>query len=520
MSLLTPSQQNIHVPVLRLHRDVFLSIIKLNADMFSDPSYPTALSNTRFASQVCRDWRDMILEAPSLWAKLIDLDNFVYFKDHWWHTVLKRSGNASLWIRATSQIHQARKSVRQKIYGFLFSVLDKHWGRVEELIVCIAVRKLKPQLWRSISIYRPAPRLQVFDVDFDGIPTGAPSTLTSNTLFADDAPLLHTIHLADIKFNPQATWATNIRSIHIGPPFTLLEMLSAFKMMPQLEDIRVEHVQSPTSDKEEVDRRQLVNLPYLTNLRLFCDFKSGISFLENITHARGCFLTFDTFGNWEQGPFRPLSKVALDYFTTRVPTSIALNVSPYGFSIEDKTDNLGPFQRFSIHIKFGHLRLTTPATGPIVAGFTFPTPVFQFVTQLYLPSLTCSPSETDFHAFFRSLPAVTTLIANEQVIGDFLNMQKETSDILFPLLEVVKLDILNITYFRGSSGYLFQFLLARRDLAHPISVLDLREVNSDVAPSLTFLEELTGMQVLWRRWGVDDDFKYECGSGNPEMLPF
>ncbi|KDR79595.1 hypothetical protein GALMADRAFT_137393 [Galerina marginata CBS 339.88] len=489
MSLLMPSQRNVHSPVSNLDRDVFLSIINLNADLFSDP---TPLGDTRRASQVCRDWRDMILDAPSLWGKLIDLDDLAHSTEDWRDTVLQRSGNASLWIKATDQIYHEETHVRQKIYGFLFSVLDKHWGRTEKLVVCVDIRDLDTKLWRSI--YRPAPQLRVFDVDLYGTQNRASSTPSFNLLFANNAPLLHTLHVANIKFNPRAPWVTGIRLIHIGPPFTLLEMLSAFKMMPNLETIRIEQVQRPRPDKEEVDHRQCVNLPNLSQIQLYCDFKSTVTLLENITYARGCFLKL-TSGNWKQGPFRPLSKFALDYFTARVPTSLSLSVSHYRFSFKDRTENRSPFESFSVSVWFDDLPLPTLATANIIAGFTFPAPVFHFVTQLYLTSLNCSPSEA-VHLFFRSLPAVTTLITNEQVIGNFFGLQKGTPDILLPLIEVVKLDTLD---FRATSGYLFQFLVARRESGHPILVLDLRDANPDLARSLTYLADFTGMQVLWKR---------------------
>ncbi|KDR79587.1 hypothetical protein GALMADRAFT_1364092 [Galerina marginata CBS 339.88] len=479
MSLLIPSQRNIHVPVLRLHRDVFLFIIKLNADMFSNP---TALSDARRASQVCGDWRATILEAPSLWGKLLDLDNLVYSADDWRDTVLERSGNASLWIRATRQIFRERTSVQQKIYEFLFSVLDNNWERTEKLVVYLGPQDLNHSSGNLFTAQL---------LGSNGAETHRSLPRSSNILFANHAPLLHTFHVAEVKFNLHASWVTNIRSIHIGPPFTLFEMLSVFKMMPHLENISVDEDEFLMSDKKEVDHRQSVNLPNLSRMQLCCDFKSSVTFLENLTHARGCFLELYTFGNWVLGLFQPLSKFALDYFTMHVPTSLSLEVGRIRFSFEDRTDHPAKFQRLSITIGFVGLPLPTPATGPIIAGFTFSMPVFHFVTQLYLPDLDCSPSETDYQAFFRSLPAVTTLVTNEHVIGNFFGMQEESSD-------SVKLDTLDD---QGSSGYLFQFLLARRESAHPILVLDLMEINpDDFARALTYPAEFTGMQVLWRRW--------------------
>ena len=79
------------------------------------------LDNLRLSSQVCRDWRSIIVGSPSLWAQAIDLDNllpniFDYTSDYesepepenegeedgarlWMNEVIRRTGNTPLWIK-------------------------------------------------------------------------------------------------------------------------------------------------------------------------------------------------------------------------------------------------------------------------------------------------------------------------------------------------------------------------------------------------------------------------------------
>ncbi|KJA15009.1 hypothetical protein HYPSUDRAFT_220222 [Hypholoma sublateritium FD-334 SS-4] len=72
-----------------LYDDVLLYIFAFNADMFADRQ---ALHNTRIASQGCRQWRNLMLDTPTLWAKLIqvDMDEISKCRTHEWHNELIR----------------------------------------------------------------------------------------------------------------------------------------------------------------------------------------------------------------------------------------------------------------------------------------------------------------------------------------------------------------------------------------------------------------------------------------------
>ncbi|KJA24789.1 hypothetical protein HYPSUDRAFT_38451 [Hypholoma sublateritium FD-334 SS-4] len=94
MEVYTPS-----APIYGVNNDVLLCIFTLNANMFFDRQ---ALHTARATSQVCRQWRDLMLEAPLLWAKLIDMD--ICDNDgklDWINEIIRRSGTvAPLWIKA------------------------------------------------------------------------------------------------------------------------------------------------------------------------------------------------------------------------------------------------------------------------------------------------------------------------------------------------------------------------------------------------------------------------------------
>lgn len=58
-------------PIHRLNHDLLLHIFEQNAHMFTDDN---ALITTRTASQVCQEWRSLLLATPFLWGRLLDFD--------------------------------------------------------------------------------------------------------------------------------------------------------------------------------------------------------------------------------------------------------------------------------------------------------------------------------------------------------------------------------------------------------------------------------------------------------------
>ncbi len=83
--------------IYSLDHDVLSRIFEFNGDMFEDYD---ALQITRRTSQVCRQWRNLMLNTPCLWAKLIDVDHICRRRNNEWRNELvQRSGEALLWIR-------------------------------------------------------------------------------------------------------------------------------------------------------------------------------------------------------------------------------------------------------------------------------------------------------------------------------------------------------------------------------------------------------------------------------------
>ena len=158
-------------PIFRLDTDVFIKILEFNANMFAedpdeDEENEDALTTTRFTSQVCRIWRHVTLNAPSLWARMIDFDHLQGPQSiQWAKELIRRSKDSPLWIR-NGKTSSSRSPLSREQRVFFCGILDQNWDRVQRLV-------LKGPILDDIDIsggplYRPAPKLQMLDIQFSG----------------------------------------------------------------------------------------------------------------------------------------------------------------------------------------------------------------------------------------------------------------------------------------------------------------------------------------------------------------
>ncbi len=115
-----------------LDDDALLYIFTMNANMFVDDG---ALVTTCATSLVCRRWRNLMLDTPSLWAKLIDMGWISCAVEYEFRNeLLRRTGTAPLWIKATWIVRIQPANHPQKSANFLFDVLEENWHRTQKLV--------------------------------------------------------------------------------------------------------------------------------------------------------------------------------------------------------------------------------------------------------------------------------------------------------------------------------------------------------------------------------------------------
>ena len=86
------------------------------ADMFTKRR---ALTHTWRSAQVCRKWRQILLDILNLWAKVVDVSLFRQKDNRWMDEIIKRTKD--------SQLHIKGKVVNWIKFEYILDLLDRTW---------------------------------------------------------------------------------------------------------------------------------------------------------------------------------------------------------------------------------------------------------------------------------------------------------------------------------------------------------------------------------------------------------
>ncbi|KJA24806.1 hypothetical protein HYPSUDRAFT_200354 [Hypholoma sublateritium FD-334 SS-4] len=256
-------------PIHNINEDVLLYIFAVNADMFADTK---ALHTTRITSQVCREWRDMMLNAPSLWARLIDMDAFHQSSTpRWWNELMKRSGTALLWIRAHSGLfmlwHTHPTDRSQRLERFFYRVVSRNWHRIQRLV--IHGNNSNFGLARAM-VSSPAPQLEDFEAPLQKETEAVRAAdrhfreRSTACIFASRAPLLRRFRSVGYIADRRAPWLRYLHVIELDRTYNVYDALRVLSATRRLQEIRIADVIDGNLSKT----LRSVSLPCLKYLKL------------------------------------------------------------------------------------------------------------------------------------------------------------------------------------------------------------------------------------------------------------
>lgn len=204
--------------------------------------------------------------------------------DCWAREVLQRAGGASLWVR-TTHAEQHPKYIQ----NVFFHVLNNCWEQIEILKILKNEMGTMPKQWDAL--YHFAPRLLDLEIAISGF--NESSDLKDIPLFQDHAPLLR-FSCKNYKFNSQASWLANLRSITVKKTFTLHELLDGVKTMPQLEFLSVNHILNRNAGILFNQTLPVVHLSKLNEIHIpQSDLHAGSNFIQHLNVTPGCSLFFE-----------------------------------------------------------------------------------------------------------------------------------------------------------------------------------------------------------------------------------
>ncbi|KAF9552561.1 hypothetical protein CPC08DRAFT_714515, partial [Agrocybe pediades] len=532
-----------------------------------------ALTSTRRSSQVCSHWRQVLLQSPSIWGRVIDLDLFQWQRTgHWMEEVFRRTAESPLHIKGDPRRHKV---------DYLVDLLDIAWDRVCVLHVHVAVDK---QQFDRISeiVSRPARSLQNFSLDVQV----AERSLTDKPaftvrLFAGEAPFLKRYHhfpVSGTSFIQCPLWLSNLHTIiftgEISPfDFTASQLLRTIKQMLRLEVLRL-HFAFPSTDYlDECNDYDRVKLPNLRHIEIFeSDAWPLTKFIDAFEPEPGCGIGVltrhgsDSIENTTRDGLVLLLKAIYrysdSYFRLSPPNSVHIEYQPQHLIIRDTSTSKPADLRLSLDIwttwRQQADEIAPPAlTSTELASFLYPPTAegnknyFQGVKQLSLSSYadaeTIHPSYIDLLSMLAGLENVETLSISERSLATFNSCIAKLKKIAIPFPSVRTLQFSSLTgHGDNRSGIpnlstklpwdpkeLRSFLGWRRRLGVPIEVLDYTPCQGGHTRDLRFLEEemqQTGLKVKWLSPGwpsmgssvLVKEFtqfnEYVCGSGMPERL--
>jgi hypothetical protein len=247
LSATSPHEPN-PSPLPRIHafpNELLTAIFLLNTDA----------TTTICSSQVCRRWRQVALEYPILWARMVD---FELDSAEWSEELLRRSKDLAI-------------DVRQQTFNLIRPI--RHLGRA----------LAQSHRWRTFmtkldevdeafipALSHPAPHLEVFCLCVHrSIELKLPASL-----FADDAPKLRELRLIRCGFNPSnMSIFGNLTSLSVvgtnsGVPAlrpNIAKWLQVLRAAPLLEVLDIEQAVAPPTSAEALLQ---VTLPSLCRMHL------------------------------------------------------------------------------------------------------------------------------------------------------------------------------------------------------------------------------------------------------------
>ncbi|KDR79565.1 hypothetical protein GALMADRAFT_1244818 [Galerina marginata CBS 339.88] len=475
---------NRHQPISILYEDILQRIFWINADM-NDESTGShrdhdswkfrAMTITRHSSQVCRYWRQIILESPSLWGRAIDLQLLQQSKEAWMKEVFHRTQDSLLYVKGTSS-------------PTLFeSLIKTYWTRVHELdVVILGPQSLTYETCESMK--KPNQNLRSFKLSTRPEPV-------YGTVFPTYAPSLRVFHTGNIKFSPTSTWLPQISSLLLSyDPSFQIPLAQLFKMiskMPSLQYLSLRRAVLPALDQSV----NITSLPKLSEVVVHeKDINTAITILEHIEPAIGCSLNFKCpdssaliNGELASRAHAVLSHYSKVYFDNHTPTELSIKTAVRSVWIETPVSELSdsyfhisykPNNTWAVLHSLISCRLST------VRSLT--------IDLMFLGFL---PSESLFVQFLHSFPSVEVMDATMRTIAVLNSINSETA-VIFPRLAELKLAGFIISHLNDPVP---QFLWHRVEIGFPVRLLDLTKClyTSEGAVRRRYLEQSPDLELVF-----------------------
>ena len=489
-----------------LHRDILWNIFMLNADMDAptNPDLPyssaggtrqfvfSPLTVLRWSSQVCQSWREIILEAPSLWSRVIDLDVLRISPLKWREEVIERTGDAPLHVKG-----RVYESGDQNLFVWIISTFG---ARIRHLDVFGVADTRSLASARSFLQY-PVPCLESFKLQIGRI---MPSSDHSLSLFSNNAPSLRSYFHTGIHFDIETPWLSNLCNLYLCSHIGLCELLQILSRTARLESLKVERgvLDDPGSEAPLCH----ATLIYLKEIDIDDRLLASVLLLDNLVPAAGCRLCLRTPDHLDdqreimkpptlrimEGVF---SRYTQHYFTSSAPRQLSLEINREAVILSAR---IHPTQKgicpdFVLSVMCGG-GVSQEFLQVVLSPFS--SCDVKRVTHLDLDLAfthhRLGQCDTNLKTLLNSLTNVHKLHTTTKT----LEILSKYGRPVFPLTHTI-----SFRYFiPGSSKAVYGFLSSRKKAgASTIHTLDFTRSNTPESCFMTFVKHLPDVEVLPKR---------------------
>ncbi|KAF9563650.1 hypothetical protein CPC08DRAFT_705796 [Agrocybe pediades] len=489
-----------------------------------------ALNVIRHISQACGTWRRILLDAPSIWANIINVNYLLQKDGKWREEVLRRTGKAPMSVRGTVD---GRYGPARELFSTL---LKENWDRIRRLNVRIRNRDaINGRTWEIFQ--RPAQRLESFVVTFylavgqlsfgEQEMEGEGKSDQPLMLFGDRAGALKEFNCTQVRFSLRASWLGHLRSVTLSAPFTVEDVLDGLPNMPLLESLDLRQDIVPSQSGVSL-AAQPIRLEFLSKIVILNKRRTCLTFLDHIIPAPGCTLDVRTTDRVQADQIpspndperellhRVLYRYTANYFNFQ-PDVKTLTIkgikNVFAVYVQYRENDLSHFRfRFEIYDNFQRIPNATYNFLRVFAACQF-----DHITDLVLlndPTSELLHDDPNLVQFLAAFPSVESLQASTHALEFCLGVR--TTPILFPALQSLK--IRTALQVAELSETICAFYERRQEERYPVRKLDLS--GHFIQPlDLSFLDKVRGLVVTWlSNGGVVKE--YVCGSGDPERLNF
>ncbi|KDR68998.1 hypothetical protein GALMADRAFT_256234 [Galerina marginata CBS 339.88] len=510
-------------PILKLNDDLLWEIFRINADMEEEAigeSEQNALDTLRYSSQVCSNWRQLILSSSSLWGQIMNVTSLTH-RD-WREEVLRRTGKSLLCILGSNRGGRppANSRTNNKV---ALGLIDRYWTRIQSLELDFTDTDWADCGYDVWSIFgRPSPVLERFRVmlltyEFrEEIHTPLLSD-TGFAVFGNAAPALRVFYAPNIAFSLTAPWLVHLRFLSLNGLLSAYDLLRAIAHMPFLECLADENSNAVTRTGGILSETPVPSLNWIA-ICSFLDIRPYLDLLAHIKPTTTCSLAFVHSGAIPDAETLDSVNRILKIYSRRCNLvsgeDIYLTLSPILFALEVHFPSDRTF-RFEIDFPTVTQDGDLPNDGLENLFNTLP-PLFfpdANLLTLELSPFAILPSHPKVAEFILAASSVQFLFTTVETLAFLLSIPIDILDISFPLLQKVELSSCPTSL---DETTISKFLELRIGMGKQVCNLDIVIASGDSA-DLRYLDAFSGLEVTLRL-EEDEVVIHRCGDGCVEDL--